>query len=174
MQGIFSNIMEAKRWRHAPPSLVGFNLLDAAGTGKAACIRAIEENAAFVTKGHLDILVELSGKAPQEIVFVGGASKGRLWPQIVSDVTGCRLRIPAVRESTSLGGAIAAFTATRAFTSWSEAASAMVRTERCVDPQPASVRAYAESFERWLKVNERLVSLSDDRILPALWRAAGV
>ncbi|MGA2764568.1 MAG: autoinducer-2 kinase [Spirochaetia bacterium] len=174
VQGIFSNIMEAKRWRHAPPSLVGFNLLDAAGTGKAACIRAIEENAAFVTKGHLDILKELSGKSPREIVFVGGASKGRLWPQIVSDVVGCQLRIPVAKESTSLGGAIAAFTATGAFNSWAEAAAAMVRTDRCVDPQPASVRAYAELYERWLKVNERLVSLSDDRILPALWRAPGV
>jgi autoinducer 2 (AI-2) kinase len=174
VQGIFSNIMEARRWRHAPPSLVGFNLLDAAGTGKAACIRAIEENAAYVTKGHLDILNELSGRSPEEIVFVGGAAKGRLWPQIVSDVTGCRLRIPVVKETTSLGGAIAAFTAIGAFHSWSEAVSAMIRTERCVEPQPAKVRVYAELYERWLKVNDRLVSLSDDRILPALWRAPGV
>jgi autoinducer 2 (AI-2) kinase len=174
VHGIFSNIMEAKRWRHAPPSLVGFNLLDAAGTGKAACIRAIEENAAFVTKGHLDILKELSRETPREIVFVGGASKGQLWPQIVSDVTACRLRIPVAKETTSLGGAIAALTAVGAYRSWSEAVGAMVRVERSVEPQPANVRAYAEIFERWKKVNEWLVDLSDNHVVPSLWRAPGV
>jgi sugar (pentulose or hexulose) kinase len=103
LNGIFSNVMEAKRWRHAPPSLVGFDLLDAAGTGKAACIRAIEENAAFVTRGHLDILKELSGETPEEMVFMRGAAKGSLWPQIVANVTRRRLRIPVVKETTSLG-----------------------------------------------------------------------
>ncbi len=174
VQGIFSNIMEAKRWRHAPPSLVGFDLLDARGTGKAACIRAIEENAAFVTKGHLEILEELSCVSPEEIVFVGGASKGQLWPQIVADVTGCRLRVPVVKETTSLGGAIAAFIAVGEFRSWSEAVSAMVRTERCVEPQPAAVQAYERIIERWRKVNERLVGIADEGILPSLWRAPGV
>jgi autoinducer 2 (AI-2) kinase len=174
VQGIFSNIMEARRWRHAPPSFVGFNILDAAGTGKAACIRAIEENAAFVTKGHLDILKDLAGTLSEEIVFVGGASKGRLWPQIVADVTGRPLRIPASKETTSLGGAIVAFTAAGAFRTWREAVSAMVRTERMVEPGAESVRTYAPLFERWCRVNERLVSLSDDRILPALWRAPAV
>jgi autoinducer 2 (AI-2) kinase len=174
VQGIFSSIMEARRWRHAPPSLVGFNLLDAAGSGKAACIRAIEENAAYVARGHLAILEELSGSMAREIVFVGGASKGCLWPQIVADVTGRPLRIPVAKETTSLGGAVAAFTAVGIFTSWAEAARAMVHTERVVDPQPAAVHAYGELYERWMKVNERLVSLSDERILPGLWRAPGV
>jgi autoinducer-2 kinase len=174
VQGIFSSIMDARRWRHAPPSLVGFNLLDAAGSGKAACIRAIEENAAYVAKGHLLILEELAGKKADEIVLVGGASKGHLWPQIVADVTGRPLRIPVAKETTSLGGAIAAFTAVGVFGSWAEAASAMVRMEREVEPRPEAVHAYGELYERWQKVNERLVSIADDRILPGLWRAPGV
>jgi autoinducer-2 kinase len=171
--GIFSNIMEARRWRHAPPAFVGFNLLDARGTGKAACIRAIEENAAFVTKGHLEILKELSGESPEQIVFVGGAAKGQLWPQIVADVTDSPLRIPVAKESTSLGGAIAAFISIGMFRNWTEAVSAVVRTDRVVEPQPSAVRAYGEVYQRWLKVNERLLSLSDDNTLPALWRAPG-
>jgi len=174
VQGIFSNIMEAKRWRHAPPAFVGFNLLDPVGAGKAACIRAIEENAAYVTRGHLEILRELSAQTPEEIVFVGGASKGRLWPQIVADVTACPLRIPAIKETTSLGGAIAAFLGVGAFRSWPEAVAAVVRTDRRVEPQPAAVSAYREAYERWLKVNDRLLGLSDDGVLPSLWRAPGV
>ena len=173
VQGIFSNIMEAKRWRHAPPSFVGFNMLDARGTGKAACIRAIEENAAFVTKGHLDILVELTGKSPKELVFAGGAAKGKLWPQIVADVTNCSVRIPLVKETTSLGGAIAAFTAIGAYSSWSEAASAMVRWERKVEPNPSAADQYKSLYARWRTVYAEMLGLSDKKILPALFRAPG-
>jgi autoinducer 2 (AI-2) kinase len=174
VQGIFSSPMEARRWRHAPPSLVGFNLLDAAGTGKAACIRAIEENAAYVTRAHLDVLEEISGKKPVEIVFVGGASKGTLWPRIVAEVTGCPVRILETKETTSLGGAIAAFIGKGVFSGWSEAAKATVRTERVVQPAPAAVAAYRAGYVRWQAVNERLLTLSDDGTLPALWRAPGV
>jgi autoinducer 2 (AI-2) kinase len=107
-------------------------------------------------------------------VFVGGASKGRLWPQIVADVTACPLRIPAIKETTSLGGAIAAFLGVGVFRSWPEAVAAVVRPDRRVEPQPDAVSAYREAYERWLKVNDRLLGLSDDGILPSLWRAPGV
>jgi autoinducer-2 kinase len=174
VQGIFSNVMEARRWRHAPPSFVGFNILDAAGTGKAACIRALEENAAYVARGHLEILEELSRVKAREIVLVGGAAKGTLWPQIVADVTGCPLRIPAVRETTSLGGAIAAFTAVGVYGSWSEAAATMVRTERRVEPAAEAVARYNGLYETWKAVNEQLLGLADQGIVPGLWRAPGV
>jgi autoinducer-2 kinase len=173
VHAIFSNIMEARRWRHAPPSLVGFDLLDAAGTGKAACIRAIEENAAFVTRGHLEILADVSGRAPREVVFVGGASKSRLWPQIVADVTGCRLQVLAAAETTSLGGAIAAFTAIGEYPGWKQAAAAMVRRDRCVEPDRAAVDLYHGIYARWRKVYEEMLHLCDSRVLPPLWRAPG-
>jgi len=173
VQGIFSNVMEAKRWRHAPPSLVGFNLLDAVGTGKGACIRAIEENAAYVTRGHLEILVDLSRQSPKEIVFMGGAAKGFLWPQIVADVTGVPLRIPVEKETTSLGGAIAGFRSIGVFDSWAQAAAAVVRTERMVEPHPDTVRAYDEAYALWRKVNDRMVAMADERVIPGLWRAPG-
>jgi autoinducer 2 (AI-2) kinase len=44
------------------------------------------------------------------LVFAGGGSKGALWSQILSDVTGLPVRVPEVREATALGCAIAAGT----------------------------------------------------------------
>ena len=42
-----------------------------------------------------------------ELVFTGGAAKGRLWPQIVADVLGLPVSVPAVVESTrARGGAL--------------------------------------------------------------------
>ena len=37
------------------------------------------------------------------LVFAGGGSKGALWSQILSDVTGLPVRVPVVREATALG-----------------------------------------------------------------------
>ena len=87
---ILSNLMNAGRWVHASPSFLQFDLSDPAGSGRAACIRAIEEAAAYVVRGHLDIISGLTGVRPAELTFSGGAAKGALWPQIIADVTGCR------------------------------------------------------------------------------------
>ncbi len=58
---IMSNLMNARRWVHATPSFLGFELSDPAGSGRGACVRALEEAAAYVTRGHRDIISELTG-----------------------------------------------------------------------------------------------------------------
>ncbi len=103
---LFSNVMDVKRWVQAPPSFVGFDLADPARTDRRACIRAVQEQAAFATRGHLAILRELSGQSFTEIGFAGGAAKGSLWPRIVADVLGVSVRVPVVKEATALGAAL--------------------------------------------------------------------
>ena len=171
---IFSNIMEARRWRHAPPSFVGFDILRPAETGKAACIRAIEENAAYVTRGHLEILSTLTGARASELVFIGGAAKGTLWPQVVADVTNCAVRIPVNKETTSLGGAISALVGCGEFPDFKSAVDAIVRWERVVEPDPSNAAEYAGRFESWKKVYEKMLALADEKIVPGLWRAPGI
>ena len=51
---IFSNVMDVKRWVQAVPSFVGFDVDDPTRTDRRACIRAVEEQAAFATRGHLE------------------------------------------------------------------------------------------------------------------------
>ena len=51
---ILSNLMNARRWTHASPSFLQFDLGNPAGSGRAACIRAIEEAAAYVVRGHFE------------------------------------------------------------------------------------------------------------------------
>ncbi len=99
--------MNAKRWVHASPSFLGFDLgVASAAGGRGACVRAIEEAAAYVARGHRDIITSLTGLSFQDVVFTGGAANGRLWPQIMADVLGVRVHIPVVTESSALGAAI--------------------------------------------------------------------
>ena len=107
------------------------------------------------------------------IVFASGASKGRLWPQILADVTGRRIRIPKVREATALGCAAAASVGLGLFADLAEAADALVRWEREVEPNPVHRATYDEAKARWQAAYAVQKTLVDRKITTSLWSAPG-
>jgi autoinducer 2 (AI-2) kinase len=174
VQAVFSDVMNARLWRHAVPAFVGFDVTDPAGTGKAACIRAIEENAAYTSRGHIEILAEIAGgEFGGPVTFCGGSSRGSLWPRILADVLGAPIRIPAVKEATALGSAACAFAALGWFGSIGDAVNSVVRIEKEVLPIPENVEIYDERYRLWRKVYPYLRSIADDGVLPPLWKAPG-
>jgi autoinducer 2 (AI-2) kinase len=170
---IFSNVMNAHRWVQAAPSFLGFDVDDPARTGRAACIRAIEEQAAFASRGHLAIIEELTGRTVDEIILTGGAAKGKLWPQIVADALGLPVRVPEVKESTALGAALFAGVGAGLYRSIDEVTGRIVRFERTVEPDPSARAAYDETFERWQGVYAHVLELSERRVLRPMWWPAG-
>jgi autoinducer-2 kinase len=170
---ILSNLMNARRWVHASPSFVQFNLADPAGTGRAACVRAIEEAAAYVVRGHLGIIGELTGARVGELTFTGGGAKGTLWPQIIADVLGLPVHVPAVTESSALGAALCAGTGAGLYSGLTDLGGELRKRAATFEPQPAAVAAYHESYARWREIYPRLLELSEDGLLNPLWRAAG-
>jgi autoinducer 2 (AI-2) kinase len=171
--GIFSNLMEAKRWVHASPAFFGFDVLNPERSGRAQCVRAIEEGAAYVSCGHLRIIEELLGRRPERAVFTGGAAKGRLWPRIVADVLGISVDIPEVKESSALGAAMYAGAAVGVYRDVAQAAAEIVRFEAPVEPDPANHTAYRSLYEAWRELYAGALELSEAGLAPALWRAAG-
>ncbi len=170
---IYSDAMEFGNWYHAAPSLLNLSL-DPAVCSKGAIFRAIEENAAIVSAENLarvEAFAALPATAP--LVLAGGASKGRLWPQIVADVTGRTLRIPRVREATALGGAAAAATGIGQFANLGEAARAFVTFERTVTPDPDNRALYDTARSRWLAAYAAQKALVDAGITETMWRAPG-
>jgi len=170
---ILSNLMNARRWVHASPSFLQFNLSDPAGTGRAACVRAIEEAAAYVVRGHLGIIGELTGARVTELTFTGGAAKGRLWPQIIADVLGLPVQVPTVTESSALGAALCAGKGAGVYSSLADLEGALRKRVATYEPAPAAVAAYHDSYARWLEIYPRMLGLSEDGLLNPLWRAAG-
>ncbi len=173
VQGIFANVMDAKRWVHTVPSFVGFDLLAPEKTGKAACIRAIEENAAYVTRGHMDVLKELTMESPQEVIFAGGSSKGFLWPQIVADVLGVSIKVPEVKEATSLGSAVCAMIALGEVNNWTEAVDRVVHWDKRFEPNMSNHTIYNEKYQLWREVYNQMLPLGERRLLPPLFWAPG-
>jgi autoinducer 2 (AI-2) kinase len=170
---IFSNVMDVKRWVQAPPSFVGFDVDRPEASNRRACIRALEEQAAYASRGHLAIIEELTGRSHDEILFTGGAAKGRLWPQIVADVLGVEIRVPEVKESTALGAAIYAGVGAGLYDDLAEVVARIVRFERTFTPDAADRGAYDEHFDRWTKLYPRLLDLSEAGLLRPMWWPAG-
>lgn len=170
--GVFSNLMEAKRWVHASPAFVGFDVSAPGLSGKKECFRAIEEGAAYVSLGHVRIMEEVSSVPVEEIVFTGGAAKGALWPQILADVIGLPVRIPVVKESTALGAAVYAGVGAGLYDD-ARSAGALARFERTVEPDATAHDIYRELYAQWRDLYDRSLKLTEASGLRPLWRAAG-
>jgi autoinducer 2 (AI-2) kinase len=168
-----SNVMNARRWVHASPSFLQFDLNDPAASGRGACVRAIEEAAAYVARGHRDIITGLTGRDFGEVVFTGGAARGRLWPQIMADVLGVPVHIPVVTESSALGAAICAGVGAGVYAGLTEPRAALRRRAATFEPGPAAAAAYDEHYAAWRQIYRRLLDITEDGLLNPLWRAAG-
>jgi autoinducer 2 (AI-2) kinase len=171
--GIFSNVMNARRWIHASPGLLQFDITSPFASGRKECIRAIEEAAAYVSYGHMKIIEELTGRSFDEIVFTGGAAKGQLWPQIIADVLNCRVKVPLVKESTALGAALYAGMGAGVYDDLHAVARSIVSFEKTFEPDAATHRRYEELYDLWSRVYQRSLEMVEEGLVRPLWRAAG-
>lgn len=83
--------------------IVGLTL----GHGRGDLYRAILEGTAYGVRHILEAVAELDVPVSR-VVAVGGGVRGRLWPQIVSDVVGLEQELPAVTIGASYGDALLA------------------------------------------------------------------
>lgn len=72
--------------------------------GRGHVYRALLEGAAYEVRHNLEVLAA-AGASPSTLVAVGGGTKGGLWTQIVSDVTGQAQVIPEQTIGASYGDA---------------------------------------------------------------------
>ncbi|MDM5155314.1 autoinducer-2 kinase [Bacillus sp. DX1.1] len=169
---IFSDVMNYISWRHAAPSFINLSL-DAEKCGKKEFFRAIEENAAFVTLGNFKLIEALTGQFPTEVVFAGGASKGKLWSQIVADVLGVPVKVPVVKEAAALGTAIVAGVGAGIYDSMETVAEQFVQWETTYKPNATNHKLYQQFYENWKAVYQKQLPLADQGFTSHMWIAPG-
>ena len=173
MMCAFSDVMNYISWRHASPTFTNFDF-DPAKFNKFTFYRAIMENTAMITKGHLELVREATGNAPEEIVFAGGASKGDIWCQIVADVLGLPVRVPVVKEATALGAAILAGYGVHLYKDISETARRLVQWDKTFVPNMENHRVYEAMYAPWRRMYAAQLQLADQRVTRFLWAAPGL
>lgn len=169
----FSDVMNYISWRHAAPSFLNF-AFDAEKFNKYTFYRAIMENAALVTRGHLDLVEKSTGIRPQSIVFAGGASQSDLWCQILADTLNIPVQVPCVREATALGAAILAGYGAGLYPNLEEAVAHIAKVEKEYWPDAVNAAAYEELYHRWRKVYEKQLELADQKLTNHMWAAPGI
>lgn len=171
---VFSDAMDFGNWYHAAPSFLNMSI-EPGHTTKASLFRALEENAAIVSSINLERVIQFSGVTIEKpVVFAGGASKGALWAQILSDVLGREIALPKVREATALGCAVSAACGIGAYSSLTEASDAMFEVERLLTPNPSLSGVYRDARDRWEAAYPPQKELADQRVTTSMWRAPGV
>ena len=173
MMCTFSDVMNFIAWKHAAPTFTNFDF-DPAKYNKYTFYRAIMENTAMITKGHMDLVREATGNMPSEVVFAGGASKGGVWCQIVADVLGLPVKVPVVKEATALGAAILAGYGAGIYPDISEAARRLVKWDKVYQPNMENHKIYEEMYGPWREVYRAHLALSDKGLTRYMWIAPGL
>ncbi len=169
----FSNVMDYIAWRHAAPTFTNFSI-NFTKHNRYTFYRAIMENAAFVTRGHLLLAENITGDKISEIVFAGGASQSPLWCQILADVLNVKIKVPVVKESTALGAAICAGVGAKMFSDLKDGCEKVVCFERSFEPIQENRAVYDAMYQKFLNVYEAQLKLADQKVTDYMWVAPGL
>ncbi len=115
-------------------------------TPRGEILKGIIEGVGYYLKECVDGL-SATGITITQYRAVGGGSKSDVWVQTCADIMGRPFSRPAITEAGALGAAIMAGVGSGMFTSYSEGVEAMVKLERCFDPDPAQHERYAARYE---------------------------
>lgn len=170
---IFSDSMKYGKWYHAAPSFLNLSI-DSTTCNKASMFRSLQENACIVSDINLKKIELFTGIEIKQIVFAGGASKGKLWCQILSDVTGCTVKIPKVTEATALGAAMAAGVGAGIYDNLQSAAKEIVVWDKEYTPNKQNHELYKKIKNNWQKAYDMQLQLVDDNITSSMWKAPGL
>lgn len=169
----FSDVMNYINWKHAAPTFTNF-ALDADKFNRYTFYRAIMENSAMVTRGNMELVADLTGKMPKEIIFASGASKSPLWCQILCDVIGIPVHVPKVREATALGAAILAGIGVGIYTDISQTAKELCHIETTYYPNTLNHETYNQLYITWKEVYRAQLELADRKLTKNMWIAPGL
>lgn len=170
---IFSDDMKYGKWYHAAPSFVNLSI-DPDICNIASMFRSLQENAAIVSAINLQKIEKFTKVKVDTIVFAGGASKGQLWPQIVADVTGKKVKVPVVKEATALGCAICAGVGAGVYKDIDSGVTKLVKWEKKFKPNMTNHKAYKKIMQTWKKIYKRQLKLVDEGLTTSMWKAPGI
>jgi xylulokinase len=125
--------------------------------GRPQIVRAILEGTAFHLRRLLEaqVLDDRSTSKPTAGVACGGAARSPLWMQLLANITGMAMRVPAVVEAGVLGAAILGGMAAGVLTR-DTARSQMAHIGPTYTPDPALVPRYNALYARYCQLDDML------------------
>ena len=117
-------------------------------TTRADLTLAVLEGVAFAIRDSVEVARSLGIDIPSSKICGGGA-KSPLWKQIMANVLGVKLEIPACEQGPGMGGAMLAMVACGAYESVQAACDAIVRTESVLEPEAELTARYEAQYQKF-------------------------
>ena len=131
------------------------------GPSRGQVARATLEGFAYALRANLEQAERVSGAKALRIGLGGGLTRSRTLTQMVPDVLGRAVQSGREPDSTVIGAALVARTATGQFGSLEQAAGQARQNMRCLGPDMQSAAEYDDLYQVWLETQRRL-----GRLLP--------
>jgi xylulokinase len=132
---------------HARGGFVGLTLHHELGH----MARAIMEGVAFALRQIVGAMAELDSSLDAFYAVGGGLLGSPLWRQILADVLGRPLRLPALPEGAALGAAILGGIAGGVYTDYDQARQATALPFTMVLPDPSNAALYTQRFQQFVE-----------------------
>jgi xylulokinase len=116
--------------------------------------RAVLEGVAFSLRDCSEAVIEL-GEPIHDFRLLGGGAQSALWPQIICDVLGRPLLLPAVKDA-AFGAALLAGVAVGLYSGWESAVDQCVPEPGTILPDPARHALYSDYFAVYQDVTRDL------------------
>lgn len=129
--------------------------------GASHICRALYEGVAYTLRDCLSVL-HARGMGFDTARLVGGGTRSALWRQIIADVTGLTIEIPAEGDA-SYGAALIAGIGVGVFTDTADAAR-VIRVAETLTPTEGVAGVYDEGFARFRMAKEALTPVNHDTV----------
>lgn len=156
---VFHPYLLGERAPHWDPKLRGDFIGLTLGHTRAHVARACYEGIAFALNDVLHAAKALSGADFGDMRLLGGGARSATWRQIIADVTGLTLKVPANADA-SFGAALLAAAGAGLFADPEEAARRCVRLVAETRPDPARHAFYAGRFALYDEARRALTPVS--------------
>ena len=120
--------------------------------------RATLENIAYALRQCLERVQEVSEREPTSVSLSGGLARSTIFPQLLTDVLGTGIRVHHPAASAIGAAMLAAYPKGQGETLARSAAD----QGTILEPEARSAAEYAELYQRWLRLRERLQQLSEE------------
>ena len=156
---IFHPYLMGERAPHWDPKLRGDFIGMTLGHNRAHFARACYEGIAFALNDVLRAAKDLSGAEFGDMRLLGGGARSATWRQIIADVTGLTVKVPANGDA-SFGAALVAGVGGGVFADTSEAVARCTRIAEENRPDETRREIYARYFELYDEARRGLTNVN--------------
>lgn len=143
---VFLPYLTGERTPHGDANARGSFVGLSATTGHPELIRAVLEGVAFGFCDSVELLRE-AGWQGTSLRALGGGARSPLWKEIIASATNLALEEINIDEGPALGAAILAGVGTGVYANVPEAADAIIKVERVVEPNPEWHAVYRDLYQ---------------------------